>query len=63
MKFGEVRRRLRAEGFLIIDRDGSHEQWKRPGRPGRVTVGGKDGRVVPTGTLRNISRQAGWEWR
>ncbi|MHB8179089.1 MAG: type II toxin-antitoxin system HicA family toxin [Vulcanimicrobiaceae bacterium] len=63
MKFRDLRRRLRSEGFEIVDQEGAHEQWKCAGRSGRVTVSGKDGQDVPTGTLRNIFRQAGWEWR
>ncbi|MHB8140000.1 MAG: type II toxin-antitoxin system HicA family toxin [Vulcanimicrobiaceae bacterium] len=51
MKFRDLRRRLRSEGFEIVDQEGAHEQWKCAGRSGRVTVSGKDGQDVPTGTL------------
>ncbi|MGH7749585.1 MAG: type II toxin-antitoxin system HicA family toxin [Candidatus Dormibacteria bacterium] len=63
MKYRDLRRRLKSEGFEVVARDGSHEQWKHPDRPGRVTVSGKSRRDVPNGTLRNIFRQAGWKWR
>ncbi|HEX3468481.1 MAG TPA: type II toxin-antitoxin system HicA family toxin [Candidatus Elarobacter sp.] len=60
LRFGHVRRRLRSEGWTVVRRKGSHEQWKHPRRPGSVTVAGKEHAVVPPGTLKNIARQAGW---
>lgn len=40
---------------------GDHVQWKHSATTGRVTVDmGQP--EIPTGTLRSIYRQAGWEW-
>ncbi|MFD1302131.1 type II toxin-antitoxin system HicA family toxin [Methylobacterium marchantiae] len=46
-----------------IDRKGpgDHVQFKHPSKPGRVTVDTGEPEI-PTGTLRSIYRQAGWEW-
>jgi predicted RNA binding protein YcfA (HicA-like mRNA interferase family) len=61
MKFRDVRRRLKNEGWVIVVQEGSHEQWKHPDRPGRVTLAGKDNVEVKPGTLNSIFRQAGWK--
>jgi predicted RNA binding protein YcfA (HicA-like mRNA interferase family) len=61
MKFREIRVRLRREGWRLVARVGSHEQWKHPNRTGRVTIAGKDGADVKFGTLKSISKQAGWQ--
>jgi predicted RNA binding protein YcfA (HicA-like mRNA interferase family) len=63
VKYREVRRRLRDDGYAVIATAGSHEKWAHPVRPSKVTVSGADNADVPTGTLRSIFRQAGWEWR
>jgi predicted RNA binding protein YcfA (HicA-like mRNA interferase family) len=60
MKFRELRRKLKDDGWLIVTQTGSHEQYGHPSKSGRVTVAGKDGADVPTGTLKNIFQQAGW---
>lgn len=58
----EIEKRLRAEGWKIVRTGpGDHVQYKHPTKPGRVTVdtGPSD---IPTGTLKSIYNQAGWEW-
>lgn len=58
----EIEKRLRAEGWKIVRTGpGDHVQYKHPTKPGRVTVdtGPSD---IPTGTLKSIYDQAGWEW-
>ena len=40
---------------------GDHVQYRHPEKPGRVTID-RGAREFPTGTLRSIFRQAGWEW-
>ena len=58
----DIEQRLRAEGCLIVRKGpGDHVQYKHPNRPGRVTIdtGTSD---IPTGTLKSIYTQAGWEW-
>ncbi len=41
---------------------GDHAKFKPPGIPGHVVVP-HPRKDMPVGTLRNIYRQAGWEWR
>jgi predicted RNA binding protein YcfA (HicA-like mRNA interferase family) len=58
----EIDRRLRRDGWTIKRKGpGDHVQYSHPEKPGKVTV---DSGVpeIPTGTLRSIYRQAGWEW-
>jgi predicted RNA binding protein YcfA (HicA-like mRNA interferase family) len=63
MKFREVRRMLREDGWSPLPRTGtSHEHWVHTTKTGRVTVAGSDGDDVARGTLRNILRQAGLDW-
>ncbi len=53
---------LRADGWHLVRKGpGDHQQFKHPTKPGKVTidVGVQE---IPTGTLRSIYRQAGWEW-
>lgn len=63
VKYREVRRRLWDDGYAVIATAGSHEKWAHPVRPSKVTVSGADNADVPTGPLRSIFRQAGWQWR
>jgi len=58
----DVVRRLRDDGWTVKRRGpGDHVQFVHPHRSGKVTVdmGVKE---IPTGTLRSIFRQAGWDW-
>jgi predicted RNA binding protein YcfA (HicA-like mRNA interferase family) len=63
VKYRDVRRRLRAEGFVLVSTTGSHQRWVHNVRPGKVTVSGANNDDVPMGTLRGIYRQAGWAWK
>jgi len=47
------------DGWVVVDRRGSHMQLKNPAKPGRVTVPHPK-RDLPTGTVRSIYKQAGW---
>jgi len=50
---------IRDDGWRVVRQDGSHEQYRHPVKPGRVTVAGRDGADVPDGTLGSILKQAG----
>jgi predicted RNA binding protein YcfA (HicA-like mRNA interferase family) len=58
----EIIKRLEDDGWHCVGGKGDHRKFKHPSRPGHVIVPcpRKD---IPVGTLRNIFRQAGWEWR
>ena len=53
---------LRAAGWQHVATKGSHYQFKHPSRRGRVTVPHPK-RDIPTGTLRSIEKQAGFNLR
>jgi len=58
----EVIRMLEADSWVHVGTKGDHRQYKHPTKLGRVTLTHpmKD---IPTGTLRSIFRQAGWDWK
>lgn len=61
-KTRDVVNRLSREGWMVASKGpGDHVQFRHPTRPGRVTVD-MGAREIPTGTLRSIHRQAGWDW-
>lgn len=58
----EIEKRLAAEGWAIVRKGpGDHVQYKHPTKKGRVTID-TGAREIPTGTLKSIFDQAGWEW-
>lgn len=62
MNSASVIKRLLAEGWYQAGGKGDHMKFKHPTKPGHVVVPypRKD---MAIGTLRNIYRQAGWDWR
>jgi predicted RNA binding protein YcfA (HicA-like mRNA interferase family) len=59
MKVKEVIRLLEGEGWFLVATRGSHQQYKHPVRPGRVTVAGKPSDDLAPGTLNSILKQSG----
>jgi predicted RNA binding protein YcfA (HicA-like mRNA interferase family) len=49
------------DGWILHHVKGDHHQFKHPTRSGKVTIPHPH-KDIPNGTLRNIYRQAGWEW-
>jgi predicted RNA binding protein YcfA (HicA-like mRNA interferase family) len=58
LKVRDVIKRLEDDGWQLARMKGSHRQFRHPTKPRLVTVAGKPGVDVPTGTLKNIWRQA-----
>ena len=58
----EVMRRLERDGWNLRNVRGSHHNFTHPSKRGLVTVK-HPSKDLPIGTLRNIFRQAGWNWR
>jgi predicted RNA binding protein YcfA (HicA-like mRNA interferase family) len=56
----EVMRRLKDDGWYIVNIRGSHHQFKHPTKPGKVTLPHPK-KDLPIGTVRNIFRQSGLE--
>lgn len=61
MKFQEVLKKLKKEGWYIVDQVGSHVQLKHPEKTGRVTLPKHGNKDIPIGTLRSIANQSGIE--
>jgi len=59
MKFCELIRLVERDGWRLVHMVGSHQQYKHPLKPGRVTIAGQPGKDVPEGTRKSILRQAG----
>jgi predicted RNA binding protein YcfA (HicA-like mRNA interferase family) len=55
----EAIKRLRREGWEQRQGKGSHLIFRMSGK--RVVIANHPG-DIPTGTLREICRQAGWKW-
>jgi predicted RNA binding protein YcfA (HicA-like mRNA interferase family) len=52
MKYREIIKQIEQDGWRLIHTVGSHQQYKHPTKPGRVTIAGKPGKDVPEGTRR-----------
>lgn len=59
MKVREVIKFIEQDGWHHVRTKGSHRQFQHSVKPGTVTVAGKLGVDVPTGTLNSILKQAG----
>lgn len=58
MRFREVERIIKKDGWYLVDQTGSHKQYKHPFKPGRVTIPDHRG-DLEKGTVRKIFKQAG----
>lgn len=61
MKYREILKQLRRDGWVIVTTQGSHRHLKHPTKPGKVTVPGHPGDDMHPKTAKSIRRQAGWE--
>jgi len=58
----EVVRLLAKDGWSVKRKGpGDHVQYAHTTKPGKVTVD-MGVREIPTGTLKSVFKQAGWEW-
>ena len=58
MKVRDVLALLEEDGWKLVATLGSHRQFKHGTKKGRVTVAGKPGDDLASGTLRSILKQA-----
>src|ERR1035437_9573778 len=58
----EIIKRLENEGWYCVGGKDDHQKYKHPSKAGHVVVP-HPRKDMATGTLRNIYRQTGWEWR
>jgi predicted RNA binding protein YcfA (HicA-like mRNA interferase family) len=59
VKVRDIIRLIEADGWELSRQRGSHRQYSRRTKPGKVTVAGHPNKDVPKGTAANILRQAG----
>jgi predicted RNA binding protein YcfA (HicA-like mRNA interferase family) len=60
VKVREIIKMLEEDGWYRVKAKGGHRQYKHPSKPGRVTISGKSGDHLATGTLNSIFKQAGF---
>lgn len=58
-KVRDTIRRIEADGWSLTRQRGSHRQYTHSTKPGVVTISGKPGDDLPSGTLHSILKQAG----
>lgn len=58
MKFREIEKIIKADGWVYKNARGSHRQYTHPTKPGKVTIPYHSG-DIPPGTVKNILKQAG----
>lgn len=63
VKVRDVIRLLEADGWRLLRTKGSHRQFRHGIKPMVVTVPGKPGDDLPTGTLKSVLKKAGLEGR
>jgi predicted RNA binding protein YcfA (HicA-like mRNA interferase family) len=56
-----VIKKLQDDGWFLHNVRGSHHQFKHSDKAGKVTVPHPK-KDLPTGTLKGIYKQAGWNW-
>ena len=59
MKVRALIRLLERDGRYLVRTQGSHRQFRPPTKPGAVTVVGKLGVDMPSGTLNSALKQTG----
>ena len=58
MRVRDVIKLIEADGWYLVDTKGSHRQFKHPSKKGRVTISGKPGDDLASGTLNSVLKQA-----
>ena len=61
MKSTDVIKKLKKDGWYKTGGKGVHEKFKHRTKPGHVVVP-HPRKDIAIGTLKNIYRQAGWQW-
>lgn len=58
MRFREIEKIIKDDGWFEVHQVGSHHQYKHPTKPGKVTIPEHPGDLNPT-TVKKILKQAG----
>lgn len=59
MKFRDMIKLLKTDGWYLARARGSHRQYRHPTKPGLVTVAGHGNDDIAPRTLKSILKQAG----
>jgi len=59
MKIRDIIKMIEEDGWYLARTRGSQQQYKHPTKSGLVTIAGKPGDDLATGTLNSIYKQAG----
>lgn len=59
MRFRELDKLLRKDGWYEVNQVGSHHQYKHPIKPGKVTVPEHSGKDININVAKSIMKQAG----
>jgi predicted RNA binding protein YcfA (HicA-like mRNA interferase family) len=59
VKVHQAIRLIEANGWRFVRQRGSHRTFRHPTKAGSVTIAGRFGSDIPTGTLGSILEQAG----
>ena len=59
MRFREMDKILRVDGWYEVKKVGSHHQYKHPTKPGKVTVPEHGGKDINLSVAKSILKQAG----
>jgi predicted RNA binding protein YcfA (HicA-like mRNA interferase family) len=58
MKVGDILKRLRKDGWVVVRQKGSDRQFHHPTKPGTVTVAGKPSKTLHPKVVASILKQA-----
>ena len=58
MKIRDIIKLIEAEGWYLVETEGSHRQYKHPTIQGRVTIAGHPNDDLAPSTLNSILKQA-----
>ena len=58
MKVRDVIKLIEEDGWYLVTTKGSHQQYKHPTKPGRVTIAGHPNDDLAPGTLNSVFKQA-----
>ena len=58
MRFREIEKIIKEDGWCLVAIAGSHHQYKHPGKPGKVTIPNHKG-DIPQRVVNSILKQAG----
>lgn len=58
MRFREIEKTIKEDGWFLVAIAGSHHQYKHPTKPGKVTIPNHKG-DIPQRVINSILKQAG----